>query len=219
MAPAGNEAKPVAADGQESAHLQVLKALADPVLLELLAVLSDRDISPAEFARMRSEPVSNVASQFRILEELGRIELAETKQVPGSTEHFYRRTQKVVFDDDAWLLMPDEARQIIASSTVRDLFGRMARALQAGTFTARDDMFIGWDSYRLDETGWKRTATILREAFSELAEVEKEAAKRLAKAGEDGIVATVALAGFESPQDVPNRAGEDEFGSSPPDRP
>lgn len=202
MASAGDEARPGAADGEKSGHLQLLQALADPVRLNLLVRLSyQATISPAEFARLRSEPVSEVASHFGTLEKLKCIELAETKQVNGSPEHFYRRTQKVVFDDDFWPLMPVEARHVITNSTVGDLVGQMYRALQAGTFTAREDAHMTWQAIRLDEAGWKDVVSILKRAFQALAEAETEAAMRLADADEEGFLATVALAGFESPQE------------------
>jgi DNA-binding transcriptional ArsR family regulator len=48
-------------------HVRLLKALAHPIRLELLGILSYRDISPAEFARHRGEPVSNFGYHFRHL--------------------------------------------------------------------------------------------------------------------------------------------------------
>jgi hypothetical protein len=165
-----------------------------------LGILSHRDqISPAEYARLRSEPVSNVAYHFRALEKLDCIELVDTRQVRGSTEHYYQRAGNVVFDDDTWLEMPDEARQIVATSIVRDLVGRVTQALQAGTFTARKDVHITWRPVDLDEDGWIEVASILNGTFDAIAEAEVNAEKRLAKTGEKGLVATVALLGFESP--------------------
>jgi DNA-binding transcriptional ArsR family regulator len=185
----------------EFAHVQLLKALANPVRLHLLGILSYRDISPAEFARERREPVSNVAYHFRALEKLGCVEVVDTRPVRGSTEHFFRRTEIVVYDDDSFLYMPDEARQIVASSIIRDLVGRMTKALLAGTFTAREDFHITWTPVKLDEQGWTEVISILATAFQKVGDVEVRAAERMAESGEDGLVATVALAGFESPRE------------------
>ena len=182
-------------------HLRLLKALAHPVRMHLLGVLSQRTISPAEFARERGEPVSHVSYHFRALEKLDCIEVAGTRPVRGSTEHFYRRTETVVFDDDYWLELPDEARKVVASSIMRDFVGRMSQAIQAGTFTAREDVHITWRPVRLDEEGWSEVMAILGSAFTEVAEAEVRAAQRLAASGEDGLMATVALAGFESPSE------------------
>ncbi len=188
------------AETVDSAHVRLLKALAHPTRLHLLGMLSHREqVSPAEYSRLRLEPVSNVAYHFRALEKLGCIEIVNTRKVRGSTEHYYRRAGGVVFDDDTWLEMPDEARQIVAATIVRDLVGRVTQALQAGTFTARKDVHVTWRPVNLDELGWTEIASVLDVAFNGIAEAEVNAAKRLAKTGEDAMVATVGLLGFESP--------------------
>lgn len=181
-------------------HVRLLKALAHPIRLELLGILSYRDISPAEFARHRGEPVSNLGYHFRHLEEMGCIELARTRPKGGSVEHIYRRIKRVVFSDRDWLIMPDEARQIVASTILRDLVGRMTQALQAGTFTAREDVHITWRPVTLDEQGWTAVTELLTGTFDSVSRIEVEAIERMRESGEEGLEATVALAGFESPR-------------------
>lgn len=186
--------------------LEVLKALAHPIRMHILGVLSYRSISPSEFAEDRGEPVSNVSHHFRVLEKLGCIELVAMHPAGSkAVKHFYRRTETIVFDDDSWLYLPDEARQIVASSAVRDLVGRVTAALQAGTFTARDDFHLTWRPLSLDEEGWGEAMGILNRAFEELTECAAQAINRMDATGDDGLVATVALLGFESPrQEVPD---------------
>lgn len=98
--------------------------------------------------------------------------------------------------------MPDEARQIVASSILRDLLGRMTQALQAGTFTAREDVHITWRLVTLDEQGWNEVTKILKEAFDAVSSAEVDAIERMRESGEVGLEATVALAGFESPRSI-----------------
>lgn len=181
-------------------HVRLLKGLAHPIRLELLGILSYRDLSPSDFARHRGEPVSNITYHFNTLEELGCIELARTKPKRGSVEHIYRRIKRVIFTDRDWLIMPDEARQIVASTILRDLIGRMTQALQAGTFTAREDVHITWRPVTLDEQGWKEVTKILKNAFDAVSTAEVVAIERMRESGEEGLEATVALAGFESPR-------------------
>lgn len=181
-------------------HVRLLKGLAHPIRLELLGILSYRDLSPSEFARHRGEPVSNLTYHFKTLEELGCIELAHTQPKRGSVEHIYRRIKRVIFTDRDWLIMPDEARQIVASTILRDLIGRMTQALQAGTFTAREDVHITWRPVTLDEQGWKEVTKVLKEAFDAVSTIEVHAIERMRESDEDGLEATVAIAGFESPR-------------------
>lgn len=95
--------------------------------------------------------------------------------------------------------MPDEARQIVASTILRDLIGRVAQALEAGTFTARDDAHITWRPIHLDEVGWLEVVKILASTFEAITEAEVQAANRMTTTGDAGFDATVALLGFESP--------------------
>ena len=122
------------------------------------------------------------------------------RPVRGSVEHIYRRIKRVIFSDRDWLIMPDEARQIVASTILRDLIGRVTQALQAGTFTVRDDVHITWRPVTLDEQGWSEVVTILAEAFERISTAEVGAIERMRKSGDDGLVATVGLLGFESPK-------------------
>jgi DNA-binding transcriptional ArsR family regulator len=181
-------------------HVRLLKGLAHPLRLELLGILSYRDISPVEFARHRGEPVSNLNYHFHLLEDLGCIELARTRPVRGSVEHIYRRIKRVIFSDRDWLIMPDEARQIVASTILRDLVGRMTQALQAGTFTAREDVHITWRPVTLDEQGWGELTKILADTFEAVSKAEVRAIERMRNSGESGMEATVGILGFESPR-------------------
>ncbi len=188
-------------EANEPRHIDLLKALAHPVRMHLLGVLSYRPISPAEFARERGEPVSKVAHHFRSLEKLGCIELMHTRPVRGSTEHFYRRAETLVIGDDELMELPEEARQVVVNTIVRDFLGRVARALRTGTFHARKDVHVTWKPVKLDEQGWTEVTEILGSAFEAVDEAEARATARMDETGEEGLVATVGLAGFESPPD------------------
>ncbi len=52
---------------------------------------------------------------------------------------------------------------------------------------------------KLDEQGWKEMTEILGSAYVAIDEAEARALKRMEESGEEGLVATVGLAGFESP--------------------
>lgn len=56
----------------------------------------------------------------------------------GSIEHFYRRTGCTGYDDEAWSRVPQEVKDIVTGTTINDLMGWIAQAMQAGTFNARD---------------------------------------------------------------------------------
>jgi DNA-binding transcriptional ArsR family regulator len=189
------------AEEHEPRHHHLLKAMAHPTRLRLLGILNYRHISPAEFAREQGEPVSKVAHHFRSLEKLGCIEVVDTRPVRGSTEHFYRRSETLLVRDEDLMEMPEEVSRLLLSSIVRGFLGRVARALRSGTLTARTDAHVTWKAVKLDEEGWREVTEILGSAYEAIDEAEARALKRMEKSGEERLIATVGLAGFESPPD------------------
>lgn len=187
------------AEEHEPRHHHLLKAMAHPVRMQLLGILNYRHVSPAEFARERGEPVSKVAHHFRSLEKLGCIEVIDTRPVRGSTEHFYRRSETILVRDEDLMEMPEEVSRLLLSTIVRGFLGRVTRALRAGTLTARTDAHVTWKAVKLDEQGWNEVTEILGSAYEAVDEAEARALERMEESGEKRLIATVGLAGFESP--------------------
>src|ERR1700750_3281743 len=117
----------------DARHIRLFKALAHPIRLQLLGVLSYKDVSPKDFAQLRGESISKVSHHFRELKKLGCIEVVRTRSVRGSTEHTYRLIRQIVFSDRDWLALPDQARQVLAATTLRGLVGPLNQALHART--------------------------------------------------------------------------------------
>jgi DNA-binding transcriptional ArsR family regulator len=180
-------------------QLELLRALGHEIRIHILSILAHRDLSPAELARERGEPVSKVAYHFRMLDELGCAEVVRTRQVRGSVEHFYRRTGFSVYDDEAWSRVPAEVQDVVTGTAVETLLGRIAQAMRAGTFNARGDRHLTWTPVQLDEKGWREMVALLSATFDEVGEIEARAASRLDDNGRRALTATVAIAGFESP--------------------
>lgn len=58
------------------------------ILREMLG--AKEEISPGELAARLSQQLSAVSYHVRVLDECDAIELVRTKQIRGSTQHFYR---------------------------------------------------------------------------------------------------------------------------------
>jgi DNA-binding transcriptional ArsR family regulator len=69
---------------------RVVKALAHPLRVRLLARLRERIASPSELAVEVDEPIGNVSYHVRALADLGMIELVRTAPRRGALEHYYR---------------------------------------------------------------------------------------------------------------------------------
>lgn len=69
----------------------LLLALRHPLRRQILHMLAGKQaLSPRELADTLGQPLSNVSYHVRILADCGAVKLVRTRQVRGSTQHFYR---------------------------------------------------------------------------------------------------------------------------------
>jgi DNA-binding transcriptional ArsR family regulator len=180
----------------------LLKALAHPVRARALTVLNQRVASPSELATEQDEAVGYVAYHVRVLHELDLIELVDTRQVRGATEHFYRGTVKPYLSTDFWSKLPEDARSGISATGLDVLNRAIKEAFEAGTFDARTDRHLSNLSLELDEQGWQQAGALLETCLRGLMQVGAESEARLGENGkrkEPALRATFGLMSFESP--------------------
>ncbi len=69
-------------------------ALAHPLRRQILRRLIEEDceLSPRELAEGLDEPLSKLSYHVRVLAKCRTLKLVRTKQIRGSTQHFYRST-------------------------------------------------------------------------------------------------------------------------------
>jgi hypothetical protein len=184
--------------------------LRHPLRVRILEVVNCRDISPVQFVdeglapaglhfRSRQNELSHVAYHFRELEKAGCIEMVDTRQVRGATQHFYRGTATVFYDDDEFAALPVEQRRMLSRTTFQGLIARVDGAMRTDTFDKRPDRCLAWLPLELDQRGWKEVSTALGAVYAEVEQIRKDSEARLSEGTEDPIPATVALLGFESP--------------------
>lgn len=190
--------------GTEILDPRLSKALANTVRVEILAVLSHRRISPVGYAREFGGKLPSIAYHFKVLEAYECIELAETVKRRGALEHVYRCTKKPLLGDGDWKLLPLAVRGGISGAILQTLVERSSRAIEEGTFDAREDRHFTWTPLQVDERGWREMTRLLTSTLAKLEKIESKSHARLAKTRDEAISATVALAGFESPTDNPS---------------
>lgn len=173
----------------------LFKAMAHPVRVKALAIISEGSTSPREIAERLDIPLSNVSYHVRVLDELGLIELREEEKVRGSVAHFYVLADREFLSIPNWEQLDPKVRNAFSGITIQSVVADAAASLAAGRFDQRSDRFLLRDSLVLDEKGWKE----VRKAYDQLADsIEKtqtKARERLAGA-EDGYVSAVAAALF-----------------------
>jgi hypothetical protein len=171
--------------------------------VRILEVLSQRDMSPAEFCREGFAPpdmeVSDVAYHFRELADHGSLGVVRQSPQGGSIEHVYRGLGRAYFSDHQWEELDEEERIRLSKTMVQGLISRVEGALTEGTFDARVNRHLTWIAMRLDEQGWSEMTTALTAAFGEVEQIRADAEARLDRDGEEGVHATCGLLGFPSP--------------------
>ncbi len=75
---------------------EVAKALSHSVRAQVLDLIGEGKASPRQVAERLGQDLSSVAYHVRVLHRLGCLELVETHQRRGATEHFYEVTERAL---------------------------------------------------------------------------------------------------------------------------
>jgi DNA-binding transcriptional ArsR family regulator len=178
----------------------VAKAFAHPLRVQILIILNEKIASPNMLAQQLDESLNLVAYHVRVLEKYDCIELVDTKQRRGATEHFYRATRRQLLTDDQWASMPASLRPGMAEAILKSIFEDIEFASKSGMLDKVDDVHVTRTPMVLDRQGWADVSTLLQEALDRLPEIQAEASQRMADSGEEGRPAKVHLLHFQSPR-------------------
>jgi hypothetical protein len=179
-----------------SADQTLIKALGHPVRANALTILNQRVASPKEIAGELDEQVGKVSYHVKELRALGCVELVDTAQRRGATEHYYRGVAQAYLSDSFWATLSQAVRNGISVTGLKVLIEAARESVEAGAFDARVDRHLSCVTFNLDGQGWKEANGLLNDTLDRLAEINSESEAR--EAGER-IRATFGLLGFESP--------------------
>jgi helix-turn-helix protein len=182
-------------------------AMRHPVRAEALSILNARTASPAQIARELGVDVSNVAYHVKQLLYHDCIELVETRQVRGATEHFYRGAAQKYLDSGFWEQLSHSVRNAISVSGLRVIFGAIRDSVMAGVFDRRKDRHLSVVTYDLDGRGWEEIAELYDATLEQTMEIAAQASERLGEGKPRGkcLRATFVQLAFESPVGSPAR--------------
>src|SRR5262245_47497214 len=147
-------------------------------------MLADRSASPVQLSSKLDATLGTVAYHVRTLHSLGLVELVDTRQRRGATEHYYRAREHPRFPDDAWSGLAPVAKQRMLSAMLQQIGEYVTGSAAAGGFD-RTEAHMTRNAMRLDERGWQQLATATRKWLREAERIEESAAARLAKAAGD----------------------------------
>jgi DNA-binding transcriptional ArsR family regulator len=178
---------------------QLAKALAHPLRVRILSSLHKGVSSPNQLSQELGEPLGNVSYHVKTLLEYDCVELVKTEPRRGAVEHFYRATERAFFSASDWEKIPASARKGISGSILETIGQDASEALIAGSIDARSDSHITRSPLVLDDQGWTEVTALLVDTFNRAAEIQEEAATRLANEKSDSISTKLAIMHFESP--------------------
>jgi DNA-binding transcriptional ArsR family regulator len=178
---------------------RLVRALAHPLRVQILEILTERVASPAWLSIQLDAGLSHVAYHTRALDKCGCLDLVDTAQKRGATEHFYKASPGAFVGGRAWRKVPRAVLGGISAATLQTFLDKAIAALEAGTLEGREDTIFRWMPLLLDQAGWEEVVAIMEEATNLALAANRRSQDRLATTGARGAISTViGLASFET---------------------
>ncbi len=184
---------------------RLIKALAHPLRVRILAHLNDREWSPNELSEELNEGLSQVSYHVKVLKDLAMIEMTRTEPRRGAIEHYYRAIERAYIPSWMARLIPKSGKKIIGSNILEAIEEDLVASIKSGKFYERDDCHATYTPVVLDDLGCHEADEAANRLVKELLEIEGRAANR--RANDEG--------GGES---IPISAGVLVFGSGPSEK-
>jgi hypothetical protein len=160
-------------------------------------MLDEAAASPVMLANKLEQPLGTIAYHVRTLYDLGLLDLVSTRQRRGATEHYYRTKAHPRFTDDAWAELDTVSKQRVLTAILIRAHEYATRAAAAGGFDAADAHFTT-TPLTLDAEGWTELAKTTKKWLAETAQIEREAAARLATDPHSAIDVGLVILLFEA---------------------
>jgi DNA-binding transcriptional ArsR family regulator len=178
----------------------VIRAMAHPLRVKILALLNDGEASPREMSDQLDAALGTVAYHVRMLVDLGLLKLVRTAPRRGATEHWYVLDGRATISDEAWGQLPEALQDSVIATTLRDISLDVQRAGASGGFD-REDIHLSRVPMILDEQGWAKAAKVLEKALDQVVAIEHESRKRIqADPQAEALGARSVIMLFETPK-------------------
>ena len=161
---------------------RVVKALAHPLRVRILAVLEERTASPSEIAEELDAPLGNVSYHVRQLAALGFAKLVKRTPRRGAIEHHYRAEPRGIITDDAWARVPEIVKQAMVGGVLEQVSADVNGAAQAGGFS-KSDAHLVRRQLVLDDKGWQALSGELGELLQRVDAIQAQSTERLESDG------------------------------------
>jgi DNA-binding transcriptional ArsR family regulator len=183
----------------EAIDQRLVRALAHPLRVRILEILTDQVASPNRLSEELETGLTHVAYHTRALDKCGCLELVDTARKRGATEHFYKAVPYSFVGTPAWRQVPRSIRGGVSAATLQTFLDKAISALEAGTLDGRNDTIFRWMPLSLDLRGWQEVVGIMEEATNLILAAHLRSQDRMAETGaREEISTVVGLASFET---------------------
>jgi DNA-binding transcriptional ArsR family regulator len=176
---------------------------AHPIRLRIVTELYMRELSPTQYYEEFGGAEKNLVHwHFKQLAAHGWLRKVKTEKRQrgrGRPQNVYRATELAVIDDDTWRELPLSIRSAFSHRTLEQMREQVQAAFVAGTFDSRTDRHLTWTPVHLEAEVLAQQLRAMTACFWAVLEEQTAARARLEAAGEEPILMSVVLAGFESP--------------------
>ena len=187
---------------RSKAALAVAKALCHPARVRILTEMNTphRRMSPVEFADRHGEHLGTVSYHFRALRQAGCIRVVEENKRRGATDHVYEPVKRAMAWKREWEDLGPFFRDNLAAAALREAVEAVGRAVDSGTFAARDDSVLAHDTLWVDEEGLTEIQSMFLRQLQDLVITTERIHQRL-RATPDApkFLMSYLMASFESP--------------------
>lgn len=191
------------ANKQASGGITLAKVLSHPMRVQILMKMNSprRAMSPVRFSEEAGLPLGNVSYHFRELEKAGCVEVVETIQRRGATEHVYEPSKRAMAWTREWESLGAVVKQNLAAVALRGAVEALGAAIDSGMYDSREGSHLAYDTLWVDELGWTELGMAVKSCIEEMLAITFEAGERL-KQDPDAprFLASYVLTSFQSPE-------------------
>jgi DNA-binding transcriptional ArsR family regulator len=180
-------------------------SLGHRIRIEVLATLNEGCYSQDELSRRIGVPLSTVGYHIKELLDDGSIELARTKMVRNTLQHYYRAIKMPFYTDEEIAAMPPEGRQATAGVILQASTAEAMAALWAGRMMRDPSVWLTWRWFNVDKQGRRDIADEQARSWARFPEIEAESAGRMAKSNEKPTSIIVTSLGYMRSRTAPTR--------------
>jgi DNA-binding transcriptional ArsR family regulator len=198
----GSKGKAKAEKAKLTLKDRLLKAMAHPLRVRILAYMNDRPWSPSELSDELAEGLSQISYHVKVLKDFELIELMKTTPRRGAVEHYYRALERVFMPSSITKQFPKSAQRGMYMDTLEDANMDLVASIKTGRFDERPDYHVSYTPVDLDDLACQEAEKLADKFVEDFIRLSEESANRRANGENEGehipTSATVFVYGSET---------------------